>query len=79
MIAHSGFPHFRHRLEKWIRGKFPLASMSELTYKGGVTTGSKALRWLHGEVKTPPMSLAARREIGYLLRALQEGEVLTMP
>ncbi len=39
----------------------------------------KPLRWLHGEVKTPPMSLEARREIGMLLRDLQEGELLSMP
>jgi phage-related protein len=39
----------------------------------------KPLRWLHGEVKTPPISVPARREIGALLRDLQEGEHLTMP
>ncbi len=31
----------------------------------------KPLRWLHGEVKTPPMSREARREMGMLLRELQ--------
>lgn len=39
----------------------------------------KPLRWVHGEVKTPPMSTSARRETGMLLRELQEGEPLTMP
>jgi phage-related protein len=39
----------------------------------------KALRWVHGEVRTPPMSIEARREIGALLRELQEGESLSMP
>jgi len=39
----------------------------------------KALRWLHGEVKTPPMSVEARREMGMLLRDLQEGDNLSMP
>lgn len=39
----------------------------------------KPLRWLHGEIKTPPMSLEARREFGMLLRDLQEGEMLSMP
>ena len=39
----------------------------------------KPLRWLHGEVKTPPMSVAARREMGSLLRDLQEGQMLSMP
>jgi len=39
----------------------------------------KPLRWLHGEAKTPPMSREARREIGFLLRELQEGVRLGMP
>ena len=39
----------------------------------------KPLAWLHGEVKTPPFSLAARLETGYLLRRLQRGDILTMP
>jgi len=39
----------------------------------------KPLRWLHGEVKTPPMSVEARREMGVLLRQLQDGEQLSMP
>ena len=39
----------------------------------------KPLRWLHGEVKTPPMSSEARRETGMLLREVQEGEHLGMP
>jgi phage-related protein len=39
----------------------------------------KPLVWLHGEVKTPPLSPAARLETGYLLRQLQKGERLTMP
>lgn len=39
----------------------------------------KPLVWLHGEVKTPPFSPAARLECGYLLRRLQRGENLHMP
>jgi phage-related protein len=39
----------------------------------------KPLRWLYGEVKTPPMSVEARREMGTLLRELQEGEQPSMP
>ncbi len=39
----------------------------------------KPLVWLHGEVKTPPLSSAARLEAGYLLRVLQSGGVLSMP
>jgi hypothetical protein len=39
----------------------------------------KPLRWLRGEVKTPPMSTAARREIGMLLRELHDDEQPSMP
>ena len=39
----------------------------------------KPLVWLHGQVKTPPFSLAARIEAGVLLRRLQRGETLAMP
>lgn len=39
----------------------------------------KPLVWLHGEIKTPPFSKAARVEAGTLLRLLQEGESLGMP
>ena len=39
----------------------------------------KPLAWLHGEVKTPPFSQAARLEAGFLLRRLQQGDALAMP
>jgi len=39
----------------------------------------KPLVWLHGEIKTPPFSLNARLEAGFLLRKLQKGEKLSMP
>src|SRR5438552_17760232 len=39
----------------------------------------KPLVWLHGIVKTPPFSSAARVEAGYLLRRLQSGESLALP
>ena len=39
----------------------------------------RPLVWLHGEVKTPPFSKAARLEAGYLLRRVQQGELLGMP
>lgn len=39
----------------------------------------KPLVWLHGEVKTPPFSRAARLEAGFLLRRLQQGEQLGLP
>jgi phage-related protein len=35
--------------------------------------------WLHGEVKTPPFSGTARIEAGFLLRRLQNGELLQLP
>ena len=39
----------------------------------------KPLVILHGEIRTPPMSNAARRVIGFQLRRLQQGETLGMP
>ena len=39
----------------------------------------KPLVWLHGEIKTPPFSRAARLEAGFLLRLLQRGDSLPMP
>ena len=39
----------------------------------------KPLVWLKGEVKTPPLSDAARVEAGFLLRRLQRGELLALP
>ena len=39
----------------------------------------KPLAWLHGEIKTPPFSAAARIEAGVLLRRLQRGESIAMP
>ena len=39
----------------------------------------KPLIWLHGEVKTPPLSASGRIEAGYLLRQLQQGARLGLP
>lgn len=39
----------------------------------------KPVVWLHGEVKTPPFSPAARLEAGVLLRRLQRGDKLALP
>ncbi len=39
----------------------------------------KPLAWLHGEIKTPPFSAAARIEAGVLLRRLQEGSKISLP
>lgn len=47
--------------------------------KPGRSWQYKELVWIHGEIKTPPFSRAARFEIGGLLRRLQRGELLTLP
>lgn len=39
----------------------------------------RPLVWLRGEVKTPPFSVTARLEAGYLLRLVQQGQVLALP
>ena len=39
----------------------------------------KPLIWLHGEIRTPPLSAAARVEVGVLLRRLQRGELPELP
>jgi phage-related protein len=44
-----------------------------------VSRRDKPLAWLHGEVKSPPFSLTARLETGFLLRRLQRGDLLAMP
>ena len=43
------------------------------------TVPDKPLVWLHGEVRTPPLSAPARLETGVLLRRLQRGEWLGLP
>jgi phage-related protein len=39
----------------------------------------KPVVWLRGEIKTPPLTAAARLEAGALLRRLQAGDKLGMP
>ncbi len=39
----------------------------------------KPLVWLHGGVRTPPLTTVARVEAGLLLRRLQRGESLGLP
>jgi phage-related protein len=39
----------------------------------------KPLVWLSGEIKTPPLSAAARLEAGGLLRRLQRGDLVPLP
>lgn len=50
-----------------------------MTYDVNVGSTDKPLVWLHGEVKTPPLTAAARVEVGFLLRRLQRGENVGMP
>jgi phage-related protein len=56
--------------------------MPESTYNLAMSTAEwapKPLVWVHGEIKTPPVSRAARLEAGTHLRRLQDGESLGMP
>ncbi len=53
--------------------------MPDMTYTYSHELADKPLVWLHGEIKTPPLSREARLEAGFLLRRLQQGEVLTLP
>lgn len=57
-----------------------LDNMPDMTYTRFYIKGDdKPLVWLHGELKTPPLSRAARLEAGLLLRRLQTGERLPLP
>ncbi len=53
--------------------------MSNMAYTVDMSPNDKLLVWLHGEVRTPPFSKAARVEAGFLLRLLQKGELLSLP
>jgi phage-related protein len=53
--------------------------MSVMTYHPTMSPNDKPLVWLHGEIRTPPLSPAARMEAGFLLRRLQRGDHLEMP
>ena len=44
-----------------------------------MASSDRAVVWLHGEVKTPPFSPAARLEAGALLRRVQRGDKLSLP
>lgn len=44
-----------------------------------VAVKEKVVIWLHGDVKTPPFSVAARREAGGLLGLLQPGDLIGLP
>jgi phage-related protein len=53
--------------------------ISPIRYNAPSARKAKPVVWLHGKVSTPPFSVEARREAGFLLRMLQEGEALGMP
>lgn len=53
--------------------------MSDVTYTHRVTKPDKIVLWLQNELKTPPLSSAARMEAGGLLRRLQRGELIALP
>jgi phage-related protein len=50
-----------------------------LEYNLEVNGTDKPVIWLRGEIKTPPFTDGSRREIGALLRVVQDGETLGMP
>jgi phage-related protein len=41
--------------------------------------GDKDLAWLHGEIKSPPFSERTKRQAGFLLRRLQQGDIIEPP
>jgi phage-related protein len=53
--------------------------MPDLGYDGIVNGTSKRIVWLHGEIKSPPFTPESRREIGRLIRRVQQGESVGMP
>jgi phage-related protein len=53
--------------------------MSDLIFSGPSGRREKPVVWLHGEVRSPPFSAAARKEAGFLLGRLQRGGALALP
>lgn len=54
--------------------------MSHMTYtRRSEGAKDKPLSWLHGEVRTPPISKDARTKAGFLLRRLQSGDFWACP
>lgn len=61
------------------KSKKPVASICRFWHSAPVAKKpDKALVLLSGEIKTPPLSVEARREAGFLLRRLQQGELLSL-
>jgi YD repeat-containing protein len=59
--------------------RFTLDRMSDVTYSQIIRPPDNPLVWLHGVVKSPPLSNEDRLRAGVLLRRLQRGEVLYLP
>jgi phage-related protein len=55
----------------------PIRYISNMS--NGGEPGPKPVLFLEDEVKTPPFSLEARREVGQLLRLVQDGFPVGMP
>jgi len=73
---------FQRRCRMFLHRNLPksIDNMSDSTYIAGATRrNSKPLRWLHGEIQTPPFTRSARLEAGLLLRRLQDGENIGLP
>lgn len=63
-------------MEMLVKSTYALDDMADSPYNYFM---ERPLFWLHGTIATPPMSVNARRESGYLLRELQKGEMLFLP
>ena len=75
---------FQRRCRMFLRRNLTesIDNMSDSTYNavtGSPRRNGKPLRWLHGEIQTPPFTRSARLEAGLLLRRLQDGESLGLP
>lgn len=53
--------------------------MSDLISSGPRRRREKPVVWLHGEVRSPPFSAEARKQVGHLLGRLQRGDTIEMP
>ena len=70
----------RQPLAACLRAPFLIFTyMSNVTYNDRVTKPQKIVLWLQNELKTPPLSSAARMEAGGMLRRLQRGELIALP
>ena len=61
------------------RDRLRVSAVTGIMKRERNSRSGKALVILSSEIKTPPLSRVARREIGYLIRQLQHGLTLEMP